>query len=152
MPKLGIGLSLPQTRKVEATPSEFPLNTTSIILNFPSDVIPYWSFWSAGNYSLQRLNNSNWITSGSPALPPPNFYSGLGLTHNSLWPGNYGGFPEGNNKWVVYNGYNDDGNKYFESLYYHPTHPSTSIPSSGWLLGSFFGNQTIGGVLTITAA
>jgi len=154
MPRLGLGLGISSASKLLSipTPSEFPLNTASIILNFPSDVTQYFGTIGAGNYPLQRLNNSHWITSGSVPLPPPNFYSALSMTYNSNWPGSYGYFPEGNNRWVVYRGFNDDGNKYFESLYYHPTHPNTSIPSGGWLLASFVGSQTIGGVLTITAA
>jgi hypothetical protein len=121
-------------------------------LNFPSPVTQYFGTIGAGNYPLQRINNSNWTTSGAAPLSPPNFYNALSMTYNSNWPGSYGYFPEGNNRWVVYRGFNDDGNKYFESLYYHPTHPNTSIPASGWLLASFNGNPTIGGVLTITAA
>jgi len=152
MPKLGVGLSLPQTRGVKATPSQFPLSSSQIVLNFSSTVTQYGSPISAGNYPIQKLNNSHWITSGAVPLPPPNFYNALSMTFNSNWPGSYGGFPEGNSRWVVYRGFNDDGNKYFESLYYHPTHPSTSIPSSGWALASMFGNPTTGGVLTLTAA
>ena len=141
----------PTITPTPTTSSGITLNTESIILNFPSPVTQYSGTIAAGNYPLQRLNNSNWITSGSVPLPPPNFYNALSIAFNSNWPGSYGYFPEGNNRWVVYRGYNDDGNKYFESLYYHPTHPNTSIPASGWLLASFNGNQTIGGVLTITA-
>ena len=133
-------------------PSNLPLSTTPIILNFSSEVISGAGFpFSAGNYSLNRFNNSNWRTSGETQLSPGFFY-GLSMTYNSSWPGTYGGFATGDNKWVVYRGYDDDGTPYFDSLYYHPTHPSTSIPYSGWLLGSLFGTPTTGGNLTITAA
>jgi hypothetical protein len=154
MPKLGLGLGLPDTRIVSSSvppPSELPLSTTPIILNFSSDVSGYSTFLSAGNYSLVRTDNSNWRTSGQTQTSP-GFYFGLAMTYNSSWPEAYGGFIDGNNKWVLYNGYSDDGSPYFDSLYYHPTHPSTSIPYSGWLLASFYGTQTTGGDLTITAA
>ena len=131
---------------VKFAPQILPSN---IKLNFSSFVQPYWGYFSAGNYPLSTFNNTNWKTNGAERLNLA-IFEGLGLTFSEFSPGSYGGFPQGNNKWVVYNGYNDDGNIYMDILYYHPTASSDSIPVSGWLLGSTFGLQTIGGSLTIT--
>ena len=136
---------------ITAAPPGIPLNSSTITLNFPSAVHGSSRSFSSGNYSLSRLDNSQWRTSGQGPLTP-GFYVGLGLTYNANWPQSYGGFPEGNNKWVVYNGYSDEGSAYMDILYYHPTANSTSIPVNGWLLGSFYGTPTTGGDLTITAA
>jgi len=153
MPRLSLGLGVSSSSKLpqgRAAPPGIPLNSSTITLNFPSAVHGSSRSFSSGNYSLSRLDNSQWRTSGQGPLTP-GFYSGLGLTYNANWPQSYGGFPEGNNKWVVYNGYNDEGSAYMDILYYHPTANSTSIPVNGWLLGSFYGTPTTGGDLTITA-
>ena len=156
MPSLSLNVGLNNGRKLPfgggAAPSNLPLSTTPIILNFSSTVDGGGgAYFAGGNYSLVRVDNSDWRTSGQ-SQASAGFYFGLAMAYNSSWPESYGGFIDGNNKWVVYNGYSDEGNPYFESLYYHPTHPSTSIPYSGWLLASFYGTQTTGGSLTITAA
>jgi len=156
MPSLSLNIGLNNGRKLPfgggAAPSGIPLSATPIILNFSSEVNGGGGFNRAGgDYSLVRTDNSNWRTSGQGPTSE-GFYYGLGMTYNASWPESFGGFIDGNNKWVVYNGFADEGSAYFESLYYHPTHPSTSIPSSGWLLASFYGTQTTGGNLTITAA
>jgi len=158
MPSLSLNIGLNNGRKLPfggggSPPGDLPLSTTPIILNFSSEVSGGGGVFyrPAGNYSLVRVDNSNWKTSGETQTSA-GFYFNLAMTYNSSWPESYGGFIDGNNKWVIYNGYTDEGNPYFESLYYHPTHPSTSIPYSGWLLASFYGTQTTGGNLTITAA
>ena len=151
MPLIGLSLSLPVVNPLQQQVAlEFlPLSSNSVTLNFSSAVQGYWQGFSAGNYSLARVNNNNWKTSGADQTSQ-GFYYGLAMAHHASWPGTFAGFFSADNKWFIYNGYVDDGSPGMDILYYHPSHPHTSIPISGWLLGSSFGTPTTGGTLTIS--
>ena len=129
--------------------TSLPLSTSPITLTFSQTATSGNGFSASGSNSLIRANNNNWFTSGE-GQTGYGFYTGLAMAHHASWPESSGGFATGNGKWVVYIGWVDDGSPYMEILYYHPTHPSTSIPISGWLLGSTYGSPTTGGTLTIS--
>jgi hypothetical protein len=152
MPALGLSRSLPTMSlfgSAVVVPTDLPLSSSPITLTFSQTTTSSNGFSFSGANSLIRLNNNSWYSSGETPTSP-GFYNGLGMAHQASWPETYGGFATGNSKWVVYAGWVDDGTPYMDIFYYHPTHPNTSIPISGWLLGSTFGTPTTGGTLTIS--
>ncbi len=133
-----------------------------ITLNLPSTTQGYSTTYPAGNYILAR-NPNNIIWQAEPAPP----YAGYGgvpwdtfgsdtqmkrpiLMKSPTAPGAYGGFSEGNSKWCICASYANAGQQYLDIFYYHPTHPLTSIPKTGWVLASSFGTPSTGGVATIS--
>jgi hypothetical protein len=152
MPALGLSRSLPTMSifgSVVAVATELPLSSSPITLTFSQTTLTANGFSASGVRSLTRFNNNNWRTSGQTQATQ-GFFTGLAMTYNAGWPETFAGFTTGNSKWVVYIGWVDDGSPNMDILYYHPTHPDTSIPTSGWLLGSTFGSPATGGTLAIS--
>jgi hypothetical protein len=131
-----------------------------ITLNLSATTRGYSTTYPAGNYILAR-NSNNIIWQAEPPvsvgiqLPWSTFGNDTQMKRPILMksptaPGAYGGFEEGNSKWCICASYVDDGQQYLDIFYYHPTHPLTSIPKTGWVLASSYGVPSTGGVATIS--
>lgn len=115
MPKLGLGLSLPQTRITASAPTTLPLSTVNVDVQFSTRP-------DTPRVPFRRLNNTYWFTDAFWEEDFSFFVDGNTLNFTSgVWQLNYASIVPSGEEQVSYI-------RYIASV----TAPSTSVPITGW--------------------